>query len=123
VAALLKPGLHGTTFGGNPLACAAGLAVMKELSRPGFVEAVAVRGQRLAAGLRSVFPGREVRGRGLLLGVQLDEAPQRLVNLARAAGVLVGPSGNNTLRIAPPLIIGDAEIDVLLEGLRRAALA
>jgi 4-aminobutyrate aminotransferase-like enzyme len=45
------------------------------------------------------------------------------VTAARAAGVLVGPSGNNTLRIAPPLLIGDAEIDVLLEGLRRAALA
>ena len=121
VAALLKPGLHGTTFGGNPLACAAGLAVLREVSKPGFVEGVAARGERLAAGLRKVFgPDHEVRGRGLLLGVQLSEAPQRLVAAARAQGLVVGPSGRNTLRIAPPLVITDAEVDTLLERLAAA---
>jgi predicted acetylornithine/succinylornithine family transaminase len=120
VAALLKPGLHGTTFGGNLLACAAGLAVVREVEKPGFLESVRARGERLVAGLRGVFPKSEIRGKGLLLGVQLEEAPQKLVIAARAAGVIVGPSGRNTLRIAPPLVINDAEVDVLVDGLRRA---
>ena len=120
VAALLKPGTHGTTFGGNLLACAAGLAVVREVEKPGFIESVRARGERLVAGLRSVFPKSEIRGRGLLLGVQLEEPPQKLVIAARAAGVIVGPSGRNTLRIAPPLVINDAEVDALVDGLRRA---
>jgi acetylornithine/N-succinyldiaminopimelate aminotransferase len=120
VAALLKPGLHGTTFGGNLLACAAGLAVIGEVEKPGFIDSVRARGERLVAGLRKVFPGKEVRGRGLLLGVQLDEEPKKLVAAARAAGVIVGPSGRNTLRIAPPLIIDDAGIDALVAGLGAA---
>lgn len=123
VAALVKPGLHGTTFGGNHLACAAALTVLAEVGRSGFLEAVAARGAQLIAGLRRIFPGQEVRGRGLLVGVQLGEAPQKLVTAARAEGLIVGPSGGNTLRLAPPLIISEAEIDELLLRLRRAATA
>ena len=120
VAALLKPGLHGTTFGGNLLACAAGNVVLREVTRPGFLERVAARGERLVAGLRQIFPQQEIRGRGLLLGVQLNEAPQRLVTAARAQGLVVGPSGRNTLRIAPPLVISEAEVDTLLSKLAAA---
>ncbi|MBA3684744.1 MAG: aspartate aminotransferase family protein [Planctomycetes bacterium] len=119
-AALLKPGMHGTTFGGNHLACAAGLTVLEQVGKPGFLARVATAGERLAAGLRRIFPGKQVRGRGLLLGVQLDQAPAALVTAARAEGLIVGPSGNNTLRIAPPLIISDAEVDDLVARLERA---
>jgi predicted acetylornithine/succinylornithine family transaminase len=120
VAALIKPGLHGTTFGGNHLACAAGSTVLAEVRKPGFLEHVAARSRQLIAGLRALFPNQEVRGRGLLLGVQLAEAPGRLVTAARAQGLIVGPAGNNTLRLAPPLVISEAEVAELLARLGRA---
>ncbi|MBA3697880.1 MAG: acetylornithine transaminase [Planctomycetes bacterium] len=120
VASLMKPGMHGTTFGGNPLACAAGLAVIGEITKPGFVASVAARGEQLRSGLIALTGAGKVRGRGLLIGVQLAEEPATLVKAARDEGLIVGPSGNNTLRIAPPLIISAAQIDELLEKLGRA---
>lgn len=121
VADLLKPGLHGTTFGGNPLACAAGLAVLEAVSTPGFQENVQARGEQLKEGLRRLFgPGHEVRGQGLLVGLQLSEAPQSWVTAAREEGLVVGPSGSNTLRMAPPLIVSESQINELLEKLSAA---
>jgi predicted acetylornithine/succinylornithine family transaminase len=120
IAGLFKPGLHGTTFGGNHLACAAALTVLAEVGRPGFIACVAARGRQLQAGLQRIFPNQEVRGRGLLLGVQLPDAPQKLVTAARAEGLIVGPSGGNTLRLAPPLTIAEGEVDELLARLERA---
>jgi len=120
VASLMKPGMHGTTFGGNPLACAAGLAVVSEITKPGFVASVAARGEQLRTGLITLAGADQVRGRGLLVGVQLAYDPTILVKAARDEGLIVGPSGNNTLRIAPPLIISTAQIDELLEKLGRA---
>jgi acetylornithine/N-succinyldiaminopimelate aminotransferase len=119
IAALMRPGLHASTFGGNPLACAAARAVVREVAKPGFLENVAARGAQLAEGLRRIFgPQREVRGRGLLLGVQLTEPPQRWVKAAREEGLIVGPSGGNTLRLAPPLVLTEAEAVEILEKLR-----
>ena len=120
VATLFKPGLHGTTYGGNPLACATSLVVVETALTPTFLARVTHAGERLSAGLRAAFPGCEVRGRGLLLGVQLAEAPGPLVTAAREQGVIVGPAGGNTLRLAPPLIISDAEIDELCAALTKA---
>ncbi|MFM2091409.1 MAG: hypothetical protein RLZZ127_1898, partial [Planctomycetota bacterium] len=120
VADLLKPGLHGTTFGGNPLACRAALAVLDVVGAPGFLDAVAARGRRLAAGLAALFPGCPVRGEGLLLGVGLGADPTALIQRGFDAGVVVGPASGNTLRLAPPLIISDGEIDELLARLARA---
>ncbi len=117
---LLKPGMHGTTFGGNPLAMAAGLAVTELAFTPDFLTHVNARSEQLITGLRRVFAGQEVRGRGLLLGVQLDADPTAMVAAARAHGAIVGPAGNNTLRLAPPLIISAAEIDELLTRLGAA---
>ena len=120
VAALFKPGMHGTTFGGNPLACAAGLAVVGELTRPGFLAEVTARGEKLAMGLIALVGAGRVRGRGLLVGVQLEQDPAGLVKAAREEGLIVGPSGNNTLRIAPPLVITAAQVDELIQRLGRA---
>ncbi len=117
LAGLFAPGLHGTTFGGNPLACAAAQVVLTEIARPGFLDHVAAMGERLRQGLSAAFPGCAVRGKGLLLGVQLDRDPGSVVAAARAAGVIVGPSGANTLRLAPPLVISSAEIDELVRRL------
>ncbi len=120
VAGLLKPGMHGTTFGGNHLACAAGLTVLGEVLQPGFLANVAACGDRLQSGLRRLFPGQEVRGKGLLIGVQLPSPPADLVKAALAQGLIVGPSGNNTLRLAPPLIVTTEEIDEILTRLGKA---
>lgn len=121
VAALFKPGLHGTTFGGNHLACAAGMAVMRAVTAPGFLAHVSAVGAHLQAGLATIFPGCAVRGQGLLLGVQLpDDRPvAQVVTAARAQGLIVGPSGGNTLRLAPPLILSMAEADEILAALAR----
>lgn len=120
VAELFKPGLHGTTFGGNPLACVAGLTVIEHVRQPAFLEHVRARSAQLMAGLHALFPGQEVRGRGLLIGVQLPEPPAKLVTAARAEGLIVGPSGSNTLRIAPPLVISADEVGELLARLGKA---
>jgi acetylornithine/N-succinyldiaminopimelate aminotransferase len=118
---LLKPGMHGTTFGGNPLACAASMAVFTEVCAPGFVARVDERGLQLRAGLAKLFgPSTEIRGKGLLIGVQLDAEPAALVKACLAEGLVVGPSGGNTLRLAPPLIITTAEIEELLTKLAAA---
>jgi predicted acetylornithine/succinylornithine family transaminase len=115
IAELLKPGLHGTTFGGNPLACAAALAVLGVVEAKGFLDQVRQRGEELGAGLARLFPGREPLGRGLLRGVRLGEPVGGFVTRAREAGLIVGPSGHDTLRIAPPLTISVEELSVLLE--------
>lgn len=122
VASLMKPGMHGTTFGGNPLACAAGLAVMNEVVQPHFIANIVARGEQLKAGLITLMGGdaSQVRGRGLLVGVQLTYDPGMLVQAAREEGLIVGPSGNQTLRIAPPLVINAAQIDELLTKLAAA---
>ncbi|MBA2479518.1 MAG: aspartate aminotransferase family protein [Planctomycetes bacterium] len=121
-ADLLKPGLHGTTFGGNPLACAAAITVLDEVLTPGFLARVTERGDQLKQGLEKLFAGSAVRGKGLLLGVQLPGDPAPLVKAALAEGLVVGPSGNNTLRLAPPLIISEAEVDDVIAKLRLARI-
>ena len=122
-ADLFKPGLHGTTFGGNPLACAAGLVVAREVLAPAMNAHVRAMGKQLHTGLAKVFgeSAIEIRGRGLLCGVQLTEDPSlKLIASARNQGLIVGPSANNTLRLAPPLIITANEIDELCAKLSLA---
>jgi acetylornithine/N-succinyldiaminopimelate aminotransferase len=103
-------GVHGTTFGGNPLAMAVGLACFEELSKPEFLEHVTAManhfGQALE-GLKDRYPGLvlEVRGKGLLRGLKLSVDPKPLQSVAREKGLLVGVAGDNVLRFAPPLII------------------
>ena len=120
-ADLLKPGLHGTTFGGNPLACAAGLVVAEETLTPVMAAQVIARGEQLRADLATVFPDAlAIRGRGLLVGVQLPTDPAPLITKARDLGLIVGPAANNTVRLAPPLIITAPEIDEICGILAQA---
>ena len=120
---LLQPGTHASTFGGNHLACAAALAVVHEVLKPGFCDAVAARGEQLRAGLAELFPGHEVRGKGLLCGVVMPEAPGGLARACLDQGLVLGTAGGNVLRLAPPLVITEDEIDELLVRLRAAVEA
>ena len=127
VARHLKPGTHGTTYGGNPLACAAGLAVMDVIMAPGFLEGVdrvARHLWRRLLELAARHPGliEEVRGAGLLLGLKLKPEFNNadMQAAAVAEGLLTVAAGMNVLRLAPPLIITEAEADEAVELLDRA---
>jgi len=103
-------GAHGTTYGGNPLAMAVGLAVWEEITRPEFLAHVREVSNQLTQsleGLKDRHPGRvlELRGRGLLRGLKLAADPKPVQAAAREHGLLVGVAGDNVLRLAPPLIL------------------
>lgn len=127
VAKHLKPGTHGTTYGGNPLACAAGNAVLDVVLAPGFLDGVDRVARHLWRGLLglaqrhpTVIEG--VRGAGLLLGLKLHEAVSNgaMQDAAAQEGLLTVAAGMNVLRLAPPLIITEAEADEAVALLDRA---
>lgn len=119
-ADLFTPGRHGSTFGGNPVACAAALAVLDVIESEGLLAQVKRVGERLRDGMgRLGHPLVDhVRGAGLLLGMVLTEAvaPQ-VQQAAQAAGFLVNAVAPDVVRLAPPLILGEAEADALLAAL------
>lgn len=120
-AEMLTPGKHGSTFGGNPLACAAALAVIDTLEHEALPERAAQLGCRLAEGFRTRLanlPGvRQVRGLGLLIGIELDRPCGEIVGIALEQGLLVNVTADKTVRLLPPLILTDAEADELIERL------
>lgn len=119
-ADLLQPGQHGTTFGGNPVACAAGLAVIDTIAGEGLLGQVKERGERLRSGIeRSAHPlVSHVRGAGLLLGIVLTEplAPQ-VQRAAQDAGFLVNAPAPDVVRLMPPYVLTEAEADAFLQAL------
>jgi acetylornithine/N-succinyldiaminopimelate aminotransferase len=117
---LLTPGLHGSTFGGNPVCAAAALAVLRTLVDDGLIENADVLGKTLSHGIESLGHPLvdHVRGRGLLRGVVLTaEAAKPVETAARDAGFLVNAAAPNVIRLAPPLVIGEAQIDEFLTAL------
>ncbi len=126
-ARALKPGTHGTTFGGNPLACAAGNAVLDVVLAPGFLEEVQRKGNKLRGELDRLareFPQvyEDARGMGLLQGLKCV-LPQGEVQAACIAeGLMAITAGENVLRLAPPLVVTDADLDEAMAMLRRATL-
>ncbi|MFI8964346.1 acetylornithine transaminase [Streptomyces sp. NPDC053493] len=119
-ADLFTPGHHGTTFGGNPVACAAGLAVLDTLAADGALDSVKRLGEKLRDGIEGLGHPlvSHVRGSGLLLGIVLTEslAPQ-VQQAAQDAGFLVNAPAPDVVRLMPALIIGDAEVDAFLRAL------
>jgi acetylornithine/N-succinyldiaminopimelate aminotransferase len=126
VAKALVPGSHGTTYGGNPLACAAGNAVLDVLLAPGFLDGVAAAGERFRAGLEGLvhrYPDvfSAARGQGLLQGLVCVVPNGEVQTACLNEGLLVVAAGDNVVRLIPPLIVGDAEIDEALLRLDGAA--
>ncbi|HEX2222028.1 MAG TPA: acetylornithine transaminase [Candidatus Limnocylindria bacterium] len=127
-AAAFRPGDHGTTLGGNPLACAAALATLEVIDADGLLENARARGRQLAGGLARFVAdglGIEVRGRGLLLGLETAGPwAKRAVAIARdRERLLVNATGDTTLRVVPPLTLSEAECADGLERLGRALVA
>jgi acetylornithine aminotransferase len=110
VADAFAPGDHGSTFGGNPVACAAASAV-EEAIDDALLANVRMNGERLRRGLAGLPHVVDVRGRGLLIGAELDGPAQPYVDAALDAGLVCLTSGMNVLRLAPPLVVAPAEID------------
>ncbi|HEX6142736.1 MAG TPA: aspartate aminotransferase family protein [Geminicoccaceae bacterium] len=121
-AAGMTPGTHGSTFGGNPLACAAGNAVLDVLLEEGFLEHAREHAARLRDRVEDLarrHPAviRQVRGRGMMLGMVMGPSNAEVAKRLMAEGLLTVPAGENVVRLLPPLIIGEAEIDHALEVL------
>jgi len=127
-AAGMTAGSHGTTFGGNPLACAVGCAVMDVVTGEGFLDDV----NRVAGHLRQGLEGlvashpdvfESVRGEGLMVGLKCKAANMDVINAGYEAHVLTVPAGDNVIRLLPPLNITTGEIDEALARLETAARA
>jgi len=112
-AGVFKPGTHGSTFGGNPLACAAALATLAAIEEEGLMKNAERIGGILLAGLREALAGRpgvaEVRGHGLMIGVELDRPCGDLVKRALEEGLLINVTMDNVIRLLPPLIMNEGE--------------
>jgi len=119
-AELFGPGSHGSTFGGNPLACAAALAVLDAMEEERLWERAATLGDRLLAGFRERLGGLEgvtnIRGRGLMIGIELDRPCGELVGRALDEGLLVNVTADTVVRLLPPLVLGDDEAQRLIDG-------
>ncbi len=124
-AALFQPGNHGTTFGGNPLACRVGLTVLDVIERDGLAARASELGARLVEGIAAeALPGvREVRHLGLMIGIELEGSSGPVPALALEQGLLVNATAERVIRLLPPLILTDDEADTLVERLAAAVRA
>ena len=122
-ADILQPGNHGSTFGGNPLACAAARAVLDTLEKDNLFERARVLGDRIMTGLSEALAGnnavQEIRGRGLMIAVELASPCGELVQKALTEGLLINVTRDNVVRLLPPLTLTDAEADELVSRLAR----
>ncbi len=121
IAALLKPGLHGTTFGGNPVACRLGLELLSELQEkdyPAKIAALGVWFGRRLKKLKNTAPGIvDVRGTGLIWGIELDREAGPVAKALLAKGFVVGTARKNVLRLLPPYVVPKKALDAFADAL------
>ncbi len=119
-AELFQPGSHATTFGGNPLVCAAALAVISVMEKEQLAARAAQLGENMLSGLKRALQGnshiKDIRGLGLMIGIELDRPCTELVKLALAQGLLINIAAERVVRLLPPLIISDAEAEQIVTG-------
>ncbi|MCC3374914.1 ornithine--oxo-acid transaminase [Cohnella sp. REN36] len=121
VLGVFEPGSHGSTFGGNPLACAVAIAALQVVRDERLTERAEVRGAYLLRRLRTLRDPviAEIRGRGLLIGIELAVPARPYCERLLAHGVLCKETHGNVIRLAPPLVIEEAELDFAFEAIRR----
>ena len=126
-ANVFKPGSHGSTFSGNPLVCRVGLAVIDELEKGKLASRAAKLGERLLAKLKEALSQvagvKDIRGRGLMLAVELDRPCKELLQMALDRGLLINVTADSVIRLLPPLILTDDEVDILVRELTSAVRA
>jgi len=125
-AAGMVIGTHGSTFGGNPLAMAAGQAVLDVVANEEFLAQVRMKGERLRSALEQMIPNHDhlfesVRGTGLMLGIRMKADSRAFVNYLRTKGILTVSAGDNVMRVLPPLVIEEEHIREFVDGLSAAA--
>ena len=115
---VLQPGNHGTTFGGNPLAMRAGIETLRIMEEDGLMANAAAMGERIRAGVIEGMAGvtglKEIRGQGLMIGIELDRPCNELLLKAAQAGLLLSVTADSVIRLLPPLILSAAEADELV---------
>jgi acetylornithine aminotransferase len=120
-AQLLTAGNHGSTFGGNPLACSAALAVLATLDEENLIEQARQKGQAICAGIIELLQGNkhvvDIRNKGLMIGIELDSPCAELVKSALQQRLLINVTNETTIRLLPPLIIDEQQIKLLVETL------
>jgi acetylornithine aminotransferase len=117
-AHLFEPGNHGTTFGGNPLAMRAGLETLAAVEEEGLLQNAAERGAQIRRGLEAGLTGlagiTEIRGQGLMIGIELHEPCSALVGKALEAGLLINVTADRVVRLLPPLVLRAEEADQIV---------
>lgn len=115
---IFQPGNHGSTFGGNPVACAAALATLKTIESEGLYEQAAELGNYMKEGFKNALEGNshvvDIRGLGLMMGIELDKPCTELVAKAMAKGLLINVTANSTIRLLPPLIMTNEQADTVI---------
>jgi acetylornithine aminotransferase len=124
-AEVMQPGTHGSTFGGNPLACRAAITVLEVLEREQLVDNAAALGKHLLAGFRAGLSGHEgvmdVRGLGLMTGIELDRPCAELVARALDQGLLINVTAERVIRLLPPLVTTSHQADIIVEQVTELA--
>ena len=117
-ASVLESGTHGSTFGGNPLAASAALAVMDVIERDSLVARASELGSRIIKAFRKALEGKDgiasIRGRGLMIGIELDRPCGDLVNHGLENGLLINVAADRVVRLLPPLVLSDEEVDDII---------
>ena len=118
-AEMMQPGTHGSTFGGNPLACRAAIAVLEVLKQDQLLEHAASLGTHILAGFTAALSGLEgvaaIRGRGLMIGIELDRPCAELVVRAIEQGLLINVTAERVIRLLPPLITTVKQADIIIK--------
>lgn len=118
---VFKPGNHGSTFGGNPLACVAALTTLAVIEDDKLLDRAVALGERIRCRVRSALAGNaavvDVRGSGLMIGIELDRPCGALVAAGLEAGILINVTADKVIRLLPPLVMSDAEADELVDTL------
>ena len=119
-ADVFTPGKHGSTFGGNPLACVAALATLAVIDDEGLAARAAKLGDIIREGIAAKVAGvagvKDIRGKGLMIGIELDRPCGDLVERGLDAGLLINVTADTVVRLLPPLNMKDAEVQLLIDG-------